>query len=763
MYWTPGWDCHGLPIELKARTVAGEDALIMRKKCRQFAEEAIKTQRDTMRTWGLACDYSAYYQTMDSKYEADQLLVLAKMVKSGLVYSALRPVYWSPSSKTALAEAEVEYAEMDCTTAYVRFPVSENEYFLAWTTTPWTLFGNRGLAINPDIKYVRVPHEGVYYILSQASADHLFPNTEREIVENLPPRYFMDGRERPVLMADWVTSEVGTGVVHLAPAHGHEDYLLCKQHGIEIDDPLIDEDAKYLSGPLQGTCIFDNHKSVLAALEPSIFRTRNIKHSYPIDWRTKQPLVLRATRQWFLKTSELISQVEQEVDRVQFVPTSAKDTLLRTIKGRKSDWCISRQRLWGVPIPSFNNKVSREAVLTANVIEKFADVVREKGSDAWYDSRPRDFGLKDEEYERGGDTLDVWFDSGIAWTTVKDNDDRLVTVVEGSDQFRGWFQSLLLTWLCSNTDTKRPIPIYTTLVKHGFVLDAQGKKMSKSLGNVVDPQAACEKYGVDACRLWVASSTFAMDVTIGTEALAKCAEKVQKFRNTFRFILGNTNDAKDLDSVQLLPLDQAAVNSTKRVEEEVARMFEAYQFDQVVRVLYEFVTEELSGFYFDLIKDRLYVLQRDSSELKSAQLGLLYIGHALKRMLNPITPFLCSEAESHLLPTSLHAITTHGLELKDLQELRKELTSGLNGLAQLRLFVPKDKVGNLSARDVCELVRCADVTFIPSEHSRVSAEQVKEEKCPRCWAYRSITANDLCPECHPIVASMAANKEMIYN
>lgn len=752
MYWTPGWDCHGLPIELKART-SNNNPKDLRIKCQQYAQEAIELQKSTMKTWGLSCDYSQPYKTMGRTFEAEELRIFARMLRKGLVYSALRPVYWSPSSKTALAEAEVEYADLDCKSAYVRFPIGDNTFMLAWTTTPWTLYGNRALAINPKIKYVQVEHERCKYILSPSSALSLFPDQPAVEVE-LPKTYFciQTKEKRPILTADWVNEEVGTGVVHLAPAHGLDDYFVCKENGIEIDDTLIDEDARFTNGSFKGQYIFEKstEEAVLEDLKEFILKISEIRHSYPIDWRTKQPLVFRSTRQWFLKTTGLNQHVERALEGVKFVPSTAKDTLLRTIKGRTGDWCISRQRLWGLPIPVFLNKETGEPLLTFEIVERFAEIVEKEGSNAWFELTTRDFGLREEEYERGSDTLDVWFDSGTAWTTLVNNKDlEELVVVEGSDQFRGWFQSLLLTWLASQDVPK---PLYTTLIKHGFVLDAQGKKMSKSLGNVIDPQDVCQRYGVDTLRLWVASSAYTTDVTIGPETLAKCAEKVQKFRNTFRFILGNIHEVANESTSpisKLRPLDLAAINSMHRVNFRVKALYGEYKFDEVVKTLYDFVIEDLSGFYLDLTKDRLYVSARDSVERKSAQMALAYIGESLKKLLFPITPFLCTEVGQHLVNIN-NINPIQELTLDDLKRIQTELQNGVEDSNKLRFCIPKEATGTLDEKDLRELLECADVRF----DSHFRTEVVQDAKCTRCWAYRAEEKSSeerLCPECYQVL------------
>ena len=743
MYWTPGWDCHGLPIELKARSTSGNGSdnsnpLFVRKLCKEFANEAIGNQKYSMLSWGLSCDYSQYYKTMNQEYEANQLRIFAQLVRNGLVYSALQPVYWSPSSKTALAEAEIEYEELECQSAYVKFPFNEKTSLLAWTTAPWTLFGNRALAYNPKIQYCRVDLQDESLIMSRKSAENLFPGNKMAEIGELPKEYncihsSIDVK-RPILLADWVNEESGTGIVHLAPAHGIEDFLTCKEFGIEIDKVLIDENANYSFGPLNGLNVMESNDRVINYFAPFIASTANVRHPYPHDWRTKKPIVFRATKQWFIKTSGM--NVDEIISQIKFHPESSRETIVKTIKSRKNDWCISRQRVWGVPIIT---KPGNDEILDPDYIEEIATRVEKEGSE---------FLLKEREDLKN--TMDVWFDSGIAWRTINDPSKQVV-VVEGSDQFRGWFQSLLLTHLAYNNNCKEIIkPPYNTLIKHGFVLDGSGKKMSKSLGNVVDPEEVTKIYGVDALRLWVASSDFINDVNLSDKSLEQCAEKLQKFRNTFKFILGNVHDLddEDISSIPLRPVDQAIIRKAHLISKSAEKSYQDLNFLSVVRQAFEFVTEDLSGFYFHLIKDRLYITKPKSAERKSAQIALNEIGFVLLDLLKPIAPFLCAEADESLRNEryQLNLSSEKLPSIEELREMRNYMT--IDNINRYHFFIPRNTLHGLKESDWKELLECARVSF--SEGAEVKFELTRDHKCPRCWSLRSRDPLFLCDLCEHI-------------
>ena len=741
MYWTPGWDCHGLPIELKARATSenqSNDPLFIRKLCKDFANETIGNQKYSMLLWGLSCDYSQYFKTMSRKYEASQLKVFAQLVRNGLIYSALQPVYWSPSSKTALAEAEVEYEEMECRSVYVKFPFDERTSLLAWTTTPWTLFGNRAIAYNPKIQYCKVDTGKETLIMSKKSAEKLFSDSEMTEIGEFPKEYNCiyspDSVKRPVLCADWVSEDTGTGIVHLAPAHGIEDFLVCKEFGIGIDNVLIDEDANYSAGPLIGLNVLDCGDRVIQHFDPFIVKTMNIKHPYPIDWRSKKPIVLRATKQWFIKTSQL--NVDEVISQIKFVPENSRETIVKAIKSRKNDWCISRQRCWGVPIVTVPGN---DDVLDADEIEEIASRVEQEGSEFLFKERND---LKN--------TIDVWFDSGTAWTTIKDTS-KPVVIVEGSDQFRGWFQSLLLTHISYNNHKDSPKkPAYDTLIKHGFVLDASGKKMAKSVGNVIDPVEVIEAFGVDTLRLWVASIDFTNDVNLSLEALKQNADKLQKFRNTFRFILGNINDLDQNDASSIIPktFDQAVIKKAHQVSKAVEKFYKDLNLVAVVRGVFDFVTEDLSSFYFHLIKDRLYITKPKSVERKSAQIALNELGYVLLDLLKPIAPFLCTEAEDCIRSERFQLNLNP--ESPSIEELReKRINLAREDIDKYHVFIPRNTLPGLEESDWKELLECARVSFY-EETKKVKFELTQDHKCPRCWSFRSIDPLFLCDLCEHI-------------
>lgn len=769
VHYRPGWDCHGLPIELKAlqqpglptqqakaiKDAPGKEAKAaadaarqmtateIREVARKLASETIETQKQSFREWGVMGEWDQPYKTMSKDFEMRQLRVFREMVRKGLISRHHRPVYWSPSSRTALAEAELEYDDNHkCTAAFVKMPLvkvpealsrhsairGENLSALIWTTTPWTLPANKAIAVNDDIEYcvveiaqpgdtgpcdqLLVAKERIEHVLSHLPEGSSF----RMVVEGLSGAHLSDGAAAfniftaiasPILSADFVTATSGTGIVHMAPGHGMEDYQVCQHHNITPAFAPVDNEGRYTSeafpagdGEQQLTGLDAQTagvKRVISILEDPqehlpkgvfeggrslLLAAHKFTHKNPIDWRTKQPVIVRATAQWFADASAIKNQALQALEAVQFIPEGGKTRLQSFIEGR-SQWCISRQRAWGVPIPALYHVETGDVCITDDSINHIISVVEQKGIDAWFSDPPDDTtwlvgDLEPGKWIRGTDTMDVWFDSGTSWTSLEQRDHGVPlsdVYVEGTDQHRGWFQSSLLTAVATQDPRDKPLAPFRVLATHGFTLDGEGRKMSKSLGNVVSPaeilsgtllppaksknkgkpqqqppiskKAQKAMMGPDVLRLWVASSDYTRDVSISQPVLQSVQQALQKYRVTFKFLLGVLHDypvPKPLHSL-LSELDFADTIVLWRLSEcsqAVHAAYTDYRFYAGIMEINKFVNNDLSAFYFEIIKDKLYT--GSTAARRHTQTVLVYILHEMMRMLAPATPLLVEEA-----------------------------------------------------------------------------------------------------------------------
>ncbi|THY62519.1 isoleucyl-tRNA synthetase [Aureobasidium pullulans] len=768
--YRPGWDCHGLPIELKALQAhqqsslekesknmvdeptkeasvahgAGLSPLAIREAAKKLATKTISEQMHAFRSWGVMGEWDKPYKTMDAEFEIKQLQVFRDMVAKGLIYRQNKPVHWSPSSGTALAEAELEYDEDHrVVAAFVKFPLvnlppvladnaavqADSVSALIWTTTPWTLPANKAIAVRSDMYYVLVEVTGKdlpndlqgqmvvakerveslqAHLPEGASINVLVENISGALLENTEYINVISAEYNKIIHADFVTATSGTGLVHIAPGHGMDDYNVCMKLGIGPAFAPVDDHGKYTnkafpSDPsyLQGLPVEkDGAKAVVALLRnpqsklsvPSlkpesslIFKTHNFRHKNPIDWRTKQPVITRATDQWFANVGSVQESALKAIEDIIFIPETGKTRLESFLKGR-SQWCISRQRAWGVPIPALFHKQTGEAVLTVESIEHIIKVIQHRGTDAWWADAPDDPawiapGLDRESYVRGKDTMDVWFDSGTSWAQLEKREDGAVAdmIFEGSDQHRGWFQSLLLTYLSGQTGTADP-PV-GSIITHGFTLDHTGRKMSKSLGNVISPeeiisgtiippaktkkdtkaaprpyQAKKDAMGPDALRLWVASSDYTKDVVIGQPVLQAVHSSLHKYRTTFKWLLGVMHDyPAPIPIEELLQdlyfADQIALHQLSKTSAQVWDSFASYEFHKGVQAINKFINADLSGFYFEVIKDRLYA--DDEDVRRHTQTVLFIIMEELCHMLGPVTPHLVEEVWQHI-PEAWH-------------------------------------------------------------------------------------------------------------
>ncbi|XP_070776189.1 isoleucine--tRNA ligase, mitochondrial isoform X2 [Enoplosus armatus] len=699
VHYIPGWDCHGLPIELKALGELGTSGLAplqIRQKAREFAEGAIARQRAAFQRWGVMADWDQCYYTYDGSYEAAQLKVFQQMHSKGLIYKDYKPVFWSPSSRTALAEAELEYNPEHVSRAvYATFPLTalppkiaseaaglESVSVLVWTTQPWTIPANQAVCYMPNAQYSVVKRADSSQLLlvatERTASVAALLGTELESVGTFTGSQLEGGicthptipdKEVPLLPANHVTMGKGTGLVHTAPAHGMEDYSVASQFKLSVEC-MVDEDGKFtdLAGPeLQNLSVMtEGTDKVISMLKErgALVKEEQCVHSYPYDWRTKQPVVIRPSQQWFINTASLKDKAKEALQKVRILPESARGSLLAMLD-RRTYWCISRQRSWGVPIPVFYHRETGEALVNKHTVSHIAELFKEKGSDCWWELPietllPAEVLKKSKagpvaDYVRGEDVLDIWFDSGASWAAVlEESDPRADAYVEGKDQIGGWFQSSLLTSVAVRN--KAP---YKSLVVHGFAVSEKGEKMSKSLGNVVDPDAVINggkdpsmpAHGADALRWWVAESNVFSEVQIGPAALSSARDSIGKLRNTLKFLLGNLQGfdprVQAVDPKEMHYIDQYMLHLLREYSIKVTDAYSEFDAGRVIRVLQAFITRDLSSFYFSIIKDRLYSDPEDSLGRRSCQTALEEILDGVTRSVAPILPHLAEEVYLH--------------------------------------------------------------------------------------------------------------------
>jgi isoleucyl-tRNA synthetase len=751
--YVPGWDCHGLPIEVKALQALKKShdtlsPIAVRKAARKLAEKTIEEQKAGFKEWAVMGDWDNAYKTMDPAFELRQLNVFKAMVEKGLIYRARMPVYWSPSSQTALAEAELEYDpehKSKCANVLYHLNLNENHEFakidgkllkqlgaLIWTTTPWTLPANRAIAVNKQMKYCIVELQsspGSYILVGESRLDHLRSAVPDDIVNIIKSGIsgeaiagavtyknpFNLGQEQPIISADFVTDTMGTGIVHMAPGHGHEDYLAAKAHGLDPHAPVdhrgqftaeaLPSNPGILQGKLVGTEGSEAVLSYLKCLEDDqtlfVVATHTITHKYPIDWRTKEPVIIRATDQWFADIDSIKDAAIKSLDAVQFIPESGKQRLHNFIAGR-SQWCISRQRSWGLPIPAlYRVDVSpEEPVMTADSINHIIKVIKERGIDAWWSDAENELawipaGLEGK-YVRGKDTMDVWFDSGTSWSQLdlSTNQSPADLYLEGTDQHRGWFQSSLLTFIAQQIAQGNPAPVapFKSNITHGFALDSDGRKMSKSLGNIVVPSEIMngtllpplkpqknkgkskgnnplapkfDAMGADVLRFWAASVDYTKDVSIGPTVLKTVQADLTKIRITFKWLLGvlsswdPSNYESKTDNTGTSLIDSIAVRRLSIVSSAVHSSYTSNDYARAITTLSAYVHTDLSSFYFETLKDRMYA--GSLQDRIAAQNTLVNIFNELLTMLGPITPLLVEEIWS-LTPTQIKAHHGHPLQ-----------------------------------------------------------------------------------------------------
>ena len=681
--FVPGWDCHGLPIELNVEKKVGKvghkvTASEFRDECRKYANSQIELQKKDFKRLGIIGDWDNPYVTMDFDFEANIIRSLGKIIDKGHLQRGDKPVHWCVDCGSSLAEAEVEYQDKISTSIDFIFPIRNEEisrifkaninnqsYVASWTTTPWTLPGNLALTINEAFEYELIEIEfNKKYINLILAKDLVGPTLERISIQQFKVLGSCQGhdllglkashpyldRESLIIAGDHVTTEAGTGVVHTAPGHGLEDYAVSKENGLEVLSPVkgngtFREDVEHFAGQF----VFKANENIVELLKEKgvLLSESSYEHSYPHCWRHKSPVMFRATPQWFISMDSkgLLDESLDAVDGIRWEPDWGQARMQSMLESRP-DWCISRQRSWGVPIALLIHKDTGELhPKTNDVIEKVASLVEKNGIQAWHDVAIQDLVDDFENYEKITDCLDVWFDSGVTHACVLDANDDLQfpadLYLEGSDQHRGWFQSSLLTSMAM----KECAP-YKAVLTHGFVVDGKGKKMSKSLGNVISPQKIWETMGADVLRAWIASTDYTKEIVLSDDILKRSSDSYRRIRNTIRFLLGNLSDysGQKVDPEQLTELDKWMINRTKALQEEIKNDYLNYNFHQAFQKIHNFCATDLGGFYLDILKDRLYTAKLDSGARRSCQLALYNIIQALLRWVSPILSFTAEEA-----------------------------------------------------------------------------------------------------------------------
>jgi isoleucyl-tRNA synthetase len=808
--YVPGWDCHGLPIELNVERDVGGRAKIgapaeFRRACREYARRFYTSQRDDFRRLGILGDWENPYLTMAPSFQAAIVRALGRFVARGLVYKGKKPVYWCLRDRTALAEAEVEYEDHSSPSIYVEFPTSEDDArelarripalagrevtVLIWTTTPWTIPSNLAIAFHPDFDYGAYEFDHRVVIVAEALADNVSAATGRQLgarvaafkgseIEGVKFRHPLYGRDSPAVLADYVTLEQGTGAVHTAPGHGADDFRTGVKYGLDIYAP-IGEDGRFLAdvGVVGGLKVAEANPVVEAALAAHgwLWHRSTVSHSYPHCWRCHQPVIFLATSQWFISMDALRDAAIAEANATRWIPAWGRERMTGMFLTRP-DWCISRQRAWGVPIPSLTCQGCGASVLTPAQLEQAAQVFEEHNADAWYELPIERFlpdGFRCDacggtSFEREHDILDVWFDSGSSHEAVLAQRPELTwpadLYLEGTDQYRGWFQSSLLVGL--GTRDRAP---YRAVLTHGFVVNEQGHKMSKSLGNDVPPQQVIKESGADVLRLWVSMVDYRDEVRLGKAVLARTVEAYRKIRNTFRYLLSNLFDfdpTRHLPPVSaLLEVDRFAVSRYSRLAQKVIDAYDAYDFQTIFHALNEFVTVDLSAFYMDVSKDRLYTFRADSPERRSAQAALYLIADGLTRLIAPILSVTAEEIWSHLpgerersvhlaeFPWGTEAWTDAQLEARwttlldvramvnaTLELARAEKTIGAPLTAHVALTSPPDVHALLTeyASDLPMLFIVSNVSIAmgqPGSAVQAVVAHATGDKCPRCWRF----------------------------
>lgn len=833
--YVPGWDTHGLPIELKAmKSIGVKDGAIppleLRKHCREFALSYVESQKQQFKRLGVLGDFDNPYLTLKPEFEARQIKVFGEMIKRGYIYKGLKPVYWCPECQTALAEAEIEYQDDPCYSVYVKFNVVDDKglftalgldlaktYFVIWTTTTWTLPGNLAICLGPDYEYTVVKANGENYVMARELIEPTLAAagiTEYETVgsftgkelEYCKAQHPFMGRTSLVIVGDHVTLDSGTGCVHTAPGYGVDDFEVCKKYdeiGIVVGvdgNGVMTKD----SGEFEGLKTDDANKAIAKKLTETghLFATNKILHQYPHCWRCKSPILFRATEQWFCSVKDFKDETVKAIESVEWIPGWGEDRIKGMVQDR-SDWCISRQKSWGVPIPIVYCKDCHKPIVNDETINAISDLFAREGSDAWWKYDASEIipsAVKCEcgchEFVKETDIMDVWFDSGVTHTAVLDQREGLSSpadlYLEGADQYRGWFQSSILTSVVING--RAP---YKAVCTHGWVVDGEGKTMHKSLGNGIEPKEIYDKNGADILRLWVASSDYHSDIRISKDILAQLSEAYKKIRNTARYILGNLSnqggfnfDTDRVDLNELPELDKWAVMKLDNLIDKVNEAYNAFDFHIVFHAIHNFCVVDMSNFYLDIIKDRLYCEAPDSKLRRSAQTVMYMILSAISRLVAPILSFTADEIWSYMnhskdenpesvflndMPTKsglsfddefiskwefIYSLRIDAKKALELKRADKVIGSSLEadlvitaGDSFDKLNAVKDILPAVFIVSRVEIARDGDAEFTGETTGLgFTVKRASGEKCERCWAYSDTVGHShehptLCERC----------------
>ncbi len=843
--YVPGWDCHGLPIEIQVDKNLGDkkdkiDIVEKRALCKEYALKFVDIQREEFKRLGAFGDWEKPYLTLSHKYEGAIVREFNKFVRGGYVYKGKKPVHWCPSCVTALAEAEVEYADKESPSVYVKFGVDEENitrylpsligrkvFVVIWTTTPWTLPANLAIAFHPDFDYAAVEHDGEVFIVAEGRLEALreaiglsgkvISTVPGKALEGMKADHPFIARKSQAVLGDFVSLDDGTGVVHIAPGHGEDDYETGLKYGLDVYAP-VDDRGRFTkeAGELEGQFVFKANAVIVDILKDknALVKELKITHSYPHCWRCKKAVIFRATEQWFISVehNDLRKTCLEEIDRVVWVPKWGRDRIRGMVSGRP-DWCVSRQRSWGVPITMIRCGECGEFADDESILNTIAGMVEEEGADVWFTKQAEDFLPSGYRCRKCGgavfgkemDILDVWFDSGVSHAAVLDIDERLSwpadMYLEGSDQHRGWFQSSLLT----SVGVRGKAP-YETVLTHGFVVDGSGKKMSKSLGNVIAPQEIIKGHGAEILRIWVSAEDYKDDIRISKEILNRLTEAYRKIRNTCRFMLGNLDDFDYGDySDRLNEIDRWAMNSLQNLVRRVTRAYENFDFHEVFHSIHNFCVVDMSSIYFDILKDKLYTARADSPERRASQWVLSEVLSTLTRVMAPVLSFMAEEVWTQIADKSKERLVARGdresvffssfPEMKeeyvapDLEEKWKRLLAVRDDVNKaLELKRAEKFIGNsleakvkiyLPDRERTLLEEYAD--FLPSfflvsgvdivaekspgsyqggqiEGLQVLVERALGSKCQRCWNWSVKVGTfddepDLCDRCYKVVKS----------
>ncbi len=833
--YVPGWDTHGLPIEQQAIKALGidrhrTDVVEFRRHCKEYALKYVGIQKEEFKRLGVGGDWDHPYLTLNPKFESIQIKVFGEMANKGYIYKGLKPVYWCADCETALAEAEVEYGDKVSPSIYVKFPIKngkgvvpEDAFIIIWTTTPWTLPANMGISLHPDYEYLLIEVNGEKYVVAKgllesvsaqlnwSSCEVLKEFKGHDLERAVCKHPFME-RDSLVILGRHVTLEAGTGCVHTAPGHGEDDFYVGKEYGLEVISP-VDNSGKFTeeAGKFQGLYVHKANQNVIDELESlgMLLQASRYEHQYPYCWRCKNPIIYRATAQWFASIDGFRQEALQAIDAVEWIPSWGRERIYNMVRDR-GDWCISRQRTWGVPIPIFYCDSCEETIITPETIDRVSGLFAEHGSDIWFIKEAAELlpeGFKcphcgQDKFSKETDIMDVWFDSGSSHMAVLETTPGLTwpadLYLEGSDQHRGWFNSSL-----STSVAVRGIAPYKKVLTHGFVVDEKGHKMSKSLGNVVDPLQMIKEMGADILRLWVSSADYRNDISVSTNIIKQSSEAYRKIRNTCRFILGNLYDfdpQKDTVAYdQLTELDKWALLKLDKVVQRVSKAYADYEFHVVFHTVHKFCTVDLSNIYFDILKDKLYCNDRNDAERKAAQTVLYRLINDLVIILAPVLAFTTEEIWSYIRqdndPVSVQLLGWPGenevqfdeemeakmdkilqvreVASKAMEEARTKKVIGHSLGAWVTIFASQewldllqnteqlDKILIVSRADIkAEAERTADAIALDEVSGIwVKVQAAEGNKCERCWIIDlSVGENSqhpsLCKRCAQVVGQM---------